>query len=68
MKIGSKLKKLRNDLGLSQQQLAEKLSVSQDTVSLWENDKSLPATEYLPQLADIFDVSIDFLLDRKKEL
>ena len=67
MKMGEKLKKLRKDFNLSQQQVAEKLSVSQDTISLWENDKSLPATEYLPQLADIFDVSVDYLLSRTKE-
>lgn len=67
MKMGEKLKKLRKDFNLSQQQVAEKLSVSQDTISLWENDKSLPATEYLPQLADIFDVSVDYLLGRTKE-
>ena len=67
MKMGEKLKKLRKDFNLSQQQVAEKLSVGQDTISLWENDKSLPATEYLSQLADIFDVSVDYLLGRTKE-
>ena len=65
---GKRIRELRKQSGLSQQSLAGLLAVSQDTVSLWECEKSVPPTEYLPKLAKIFDVSIDYLLDYTDEL
>ena len=65
---GKRIRELRKQAGLSQQSLAGLLAVSQDTVSLWECEKIVPPTEYLPKLAKIFDVSIDYLLDYTDEL
>ena len=65
---GKRIRELRKQAGLSQQSLAGLLAVSQDTVSLWECETSVPPTEYLPKLAKIFDVSIDYLLDYTDEL
>ena len=47
---------------MSQKQLGEKLSLSQDTVSLWENGKSLPNAEQIVSLCELFGVSADYLL------
>jgi transcriptional regulator with XRE-family HTH domain len=60
--FGSLLKQLRAENGLSQTALAEKLFISQDTVSLWECDKSLPDFNSIKKLAEIFEVSADYLL------
>ena len=68
MNCGEIIKTLRKQNGYTQQKLGKIISVSQDTVSLWECEKSVPPTEYLPKLAKIFDVSIDYLLDYTDEL
>ena len=60
--IGNRIKELRKDYNLSQAKLGDLLSVSQDTISLWENNKALPNTEYLILLCKIFDISADYLL------
>lgn len=61
-KIGNKIAELRRDNNLSQKNFGEKLGVSQDTVSLWEKGKSLPATEYVIEIAQLFQLSTDELL------
>lgn len=61
-KIGNKIAELRRENNLSQKNLGEKLGVSQDTVSLWEKGKSLPATEYVIEIAQLFQLSTDELL------
>ena len=60
MKI--KIKELRSELGLSQQDLAEKLNVSQKCVSNWENGVNEPDYQSLYKIANLFDVSTDYLL------
>ena len=60
--FGKLLRDLRKEINLNQSKLAEKLSVSQDTISLWERDKSLPDFDSIKKLAGIFNVSADFLL------
>lgn len=55
----------RKTMGLSQEKLAEKLGVTFQAVSKWENGKSTPDITLLPLLADIFDCSIDELFGRK---
>ncbi len=60
--IGKRIKELRTENKLSQQQFGELLSVSQDTISLWENGKSLPTTENLLVIAKKFNVSTDYIL------
>lgn len=62
MEIGIIIRNLRKEHKMTQSQLAILLCTSQDTVSLWELNKSLPDIESLVKLAKIFDVSTDFLL------
>lgn len=62
MTIGKKLKALRRQRGLTQEQLAEKLSVSRQALSKWESDASIPDTENIIRLAQLFDVTTDHLL------
>lgn len=62
IKIGNRIKEIRLEHGLSQQKFGELLSVSQDTVSLWEKGKSVPVTELLIEIAIKFDLSVDYIL------
>jgi len=66
MKLGLTISKLRREKGMTQEELAEKVNVSAQAVSKWENDISMPDISVLPVLAEIFDVSIDELLGREK--
>lgn len=63
MSIGSTIKKLRRDRGMTQEQLAELLGLSTNAVSQWECDKTAPDISNLPILAGIFEVSADVLLE-----
>lgn len=63
MTLGEKLKESRKRAGLSQEQLAKKLSVSRSAVAKWENDNGMPDIENLKAIAQLLDVSIDYLLD-----
>lgn len=58
------IKKLREDKGLSQIQLADKIGVGQSTVSTWETGDSLPRADKLPQLAAILGCKIDDLFGK----
>lgn len=62
MTIGEKIFKLRQTNGLSQEQLAEKLCVSRQSISKWEMDQALPQIDNVLQLSDIFKISVDNLL------
>lgn len=64
--IGKRIKEIRTENRLSQQKFGEMLSVSQDTISLWEKGKSLPTTEFLIAIATKFDVSVDYILCLKE--
>jgi transcriptional regulator with XRE-family HTH domain len=66
-KIGSFLKKLRNEKGLTQEQLADHFNVSNRTVSRWENGNNLPDLSLLIELADFYDVEIRELLDGERK-
>ncbi len=57
-----KLKMLRENEGLSQQALAEKLNVSQSTVGMWESNNRKPNRKALEKIASLFNVSTDYLL------
>lgn len=59
--IGMNIKYLRDTHSLSQEQLAEKLDVSRQTVAKWENGESLPDIERCAELAMMFTVSLDAL-------
>ncbi|MCL2085065.1 MAG: helix-turn-helix domain-containing protein [Oscillospiraceae bacterium] len=61
MKILKELRRLNN---MTQDELAEKLSVSRSAVSMWEIEASKPDSENVRRLADIFNITIDYLLGR----
>lgn len=60
--IGNRISRLRKEKGMSQEVLAEKIGVSSQAVSKWENDQSCPDISLLPQLAKLLDVTVDELL------
>jgi len=62
MTFGEKIYKLRKENRLSQEDLAEKLKVSRQSISKWETDCGYPETEKIIKLAKIFNVTIDYLL------
>ena len=62
------LLKLRTKKGLSQDELAEKIYVTRQAVSRWENGETTPNTETLKLLSKLFDVSINTLLGSPREL
>lgn len=63
MNLAEKLRMCRKGLGLSQEQLAEKLCVSRQAITKWESDKGIPNIESLQALAKLFNVSIEYLLE-----
>ena len=65
--LGKRIVQNRKRLGLTQDQLAEKLGVTAQAVSKWENDQSCPDITMLPRLADIFGITTDALLGREEE-
>ena len=62
MTLGQKISILRTAMNLSQEQLAEKLEVSRQSVSKWESEKSIPEVNIILKLASIFTITLDDLL------
>lgn len=62
MDISNQIKTRREAMGLSQEQLAEKLYISRQTISNWERDKTYPDVQSLLMLSILFDTSIDTLV------
>ena len=62
MEIGNKINQLRKLSGMTQEQLAEKLNVSRQTISKWESDSTSPDLESIVKISRIFHVSLDDLL------
>ncbi len=62
MTVGANILNLRKLNKMSQEELAEKMSVTRQTVSLWETDQTLPTLDNLVRLKDIFGVSVDKIL------
>ena len=62
MEIANQIKRLRIEKGLSQDQLAEKIFVSRQTVSNWENEKTYPDIKSLILLSEVFETSLDALI------
>lgn len=62
MELGRQIKKYRNELSMSQDTLAERVFVSRQTISNWENDKSYPDVNSLVLLSEVFHTSIDNLI------
>lgn len=63
--FSERIKRLRKNKGLKQQELAEILGIKRNTYSDWENGKTEPSFENLIKLADLFEVSLDCLLGRE---
>ena len=62
MELGKRIKMYRTEKELSQDTLAEKVYVSRQTISNWENDKSYPDVHSLVLLSKVLDVSLDQLI------
>ena len=62
--FGNNLKNLRNEAQINQKTLASQFRVTQATISSWENGRTAPSFEQLIQIADYFDVSVDYLIGR----
>ncbi|MBQ3237405.1 MAG: helix-turn-helix transcriptional regulator [Oscillospiraceae bacterium] len=62
MEIGKQIKKYRSELSLSQEEFADKIFVTRQTVSNWENDKSYPDINSLVLMSNVFGVSLDNLI------
>ena len=61
MTIGKIIKQLRSVHSLSQEDLAEQLGVSRQTISNWENDRTVPALDYMKKLCEEYQLSLDQL-------
>ena len=62
MEIGKQIKKYRTELSLSQEEFADKIFVTRQTVSNWENDKNYPDINSLVLMTEIFGISLDSLV------
>ena len=62
MNFGERLKQIRANQGLSQEQLAEKIGVSRQAITKWETNRGLPDVENMIILAEIFKVTLDELI------
>ena len=67
MDIGNKLQRARTQANLTQEQVAEALGVSRQTVSNWENEKTYPDIRSVVVLSDLYNLSLDYLLKDKEE-
>ena len=67
MTFGERLQALRQRAGMSQDALAERLGVSRQAVSRWERDETMPETDKVVALADMFGVTTDYLLRPQPE-
>jgi transcriptional regulator with XRE-family HTH domain len=66
--LGQRIKLLRRQkLNITQEKLAEAMGVSKSTISQWESDTNEPSVEALIKLADLFGVTVDYLLGRYTE-
>lgn len=68
MKFSEKLKELRIKNEYSQEQLAELLNVSRQAITKWESGKGMPDIDNIKAIADLFDVTLDCLLDEGKSI
>ena len=65
MTFGEKLKEARKEAGLSQEQFAEKMSVSRSAIAKWESDKGMPDVNNLKAIAQLLNISLDYLVDEE---
>ena len=64
--LGEKIKKLRNEKNLTQEELAEQIFVTRTAISKWEQDKGYPSIESLKMISKLFNVSMDQLLSEEE--
>ena len=67
MKLNEQIAYLRKQKGMTQEELAGRLGVTNQSVSKWESAQCCPDIGLLPEIADIFGVSIDTLMGREKQ-
>ena len=60
--LGARIKELRKEFGLSQVELAARMEVTKQTISNWENENIQPSVDMLVGLANVFNVTTDYLL------
>lgn len=60
------IKQFREQLDITQEELCKMLGVTQSAVAMWENERTLPRTDKLPRLAEIFNCTIDDLFSETK--
>lgn len=65
--FGERLKDLRKSKNLTQEKLAEHLSVNRDALAKWETDRAFPDLNTIKELADFFEVATDYLLGRNED-
>ncbi len=65
--LNENIKRLREAGGMTQVELAEKLSVTKQAVSNWENNNIMPSVEMVVSIADLFGVTVDYLLGRAEK-
>ena len=68
MTLGEKIKELRKNFNITQEEFAFQIGVSRQIVSKWESDLGLPDVDHLKGIATLFNITIDELLDYKKEI
>ena len=66
--FGDRVKELRTNQGWTQQELGNRLDVSKQSVSNWENGNIMPSIELLLRMSNLFQVSTDYLLDNNSSL
>lgn len=66
--IGKKIKKLRNEKGMTQKELADKLNVSRSSITNWENERNYPDIQLIVMLSDLFEISLDNFLKGDREV
>ena len=64
--LGNKIKYLRDQLDISQEELAKRINISPSTIAMYETNKRQPSYEILLKLAEIFNCSLDYLLGKKE--
>ncbi|MGN0589829.1 MAG: helix-turn-helix transcriptional regulator [Ruminiclostridium sp.] len=63
--ISRAIKRLRNNAGLTQVELAERIGISQGSLSSYENGKDIPSVNTLIRMADVFNCTLDELVERR---
>lgn len=65
--LGKRISAYRREMGMTQEEMAEKLGISAQAVSKWENDQTCPDISLLPALAKMLNTTVDVLLSGKQE-